>query len=126
MKNVPGRRTDWHACQWLQYLHSVGLLRGAFRTPQTADRRMNHSSAQIVEVQRPPFLTFRRGLATNLARLGVHDKVIQEILRHANVATTQASYIIVDRAEATRAMKKLSRVIGKTGIWLGQAKHVSH
>ena len=31
MKNVPGRRTDWHACQWLQYLHSVGLRRGAFR-----------------------------------------------------------------------------------------------
>lgn len=31
MKNVPGRRTDWHDCQWLQYLHSVGLLRGAFR-----------------------------------------------------------------------------------------------
>src|SRR5438094_2613980 len=27
----PGRRTDWHECQWLQYLHSVGLLRGAFR-----------------------------------------------------------------------------------------------
>ena len=31
MKNVPGRRTDWHECQWLQYLHSVGLLHGAFR-----------------------------------------------------------------------------------------------
>ena len=31
MKNVPGRRTDWHECQWLQFLHSVGLLRGAFR-----------------------------------------------------------------------------------------------
>jgi transposase len=31
MKNVPGRRTDWHECQWLQYLHSVGLLRSAFR-----------------------------------------------------------------------------------------------
>lgn len=31
MKNVPGRRTDWHDCQWIQYLHSVGLLRGAFR-----------------------------------------------------------------------------------------------
>jgi len=31
MKNVPGRRTDWHDCQWLQYLHSVGLLRAAFR-----------------------------------------------------------------------------------------------
>src|SRR5436190_8546583 len=31
MKNVPGRRTDWQECQWLQYLHSVGLLRSAFR-----------------------------------------------------------------------------------------------
>src|SRR6266446_969834 len=30
MKNVPGRRTDWHECQWIQYLHSVGLLRSAF------------------------------------------------------------------------------------------------
>jgi len=31
MKNAPGRRTDWHECQWLQFLHSVGLLRPAFR-----------------------------------------------------------------------------------------------
>ncbi len=30
MKNVPGRRTDWHLCQWLQYLHTVLLLRPAF------------------------------------------------------------------------------------------------
>ena len=34
MKNVPGRRTDWHDCQWLQFLHSVGLLRAAFRPEQ--------------------------------------------------------------------------------------------
>ena len=31
MKNVPGRRTDWHECQWIQFLHSVGLLHAAFR-----------------------------------------------------------------------------------------------
>ena len=31
MKNVPGRRTDWHECPWLQFLHWVGLLRAAFR-----------------------------------------------------------------------------------------------
>lgn len=31
MKNVPGRRTDWHECQWIQFLHSVGLLRAGFR-----------------------------------------------------------------------------------------------
>jgi transposase len=34
LKNVPGRRTDWHDCQWLQYLHAVGLLRAAFRPTQ--------------------------------------------------------------------------------------------
>ena len=34
MKNVPGRRTDWYECQWLQYLHSCGLLRAAFRPEQ--------------------------------------------------------------------------------------------
>src|ERR1700676_5046688 len=34
MKNVPGRRTDWHECQWLQYLHTAGLLRPAFRPDQ--------------------------------------------------------------------------------------------
>lgn len=31
VKNVPGRKTDVADCQWLQYLHSVGLLRGSFR-----------------------------------------------------------------------------------------------
>jgi len=34
MRNVPGRRTDWHECQWLQYLHTSGLLRAAFRPQQ--------------------------------------------------------------------------------------------
>src|SRR5215472_13432325 len=33
-QNVPGRRTDVSDCQWLQYLHSVGLLRASFRPPQ--------------------------------------------------------------------------------------------
>ena len=33
-KNVPGRKTDVQDCQWLQFLHSVGLLRGSFRPDQ--------------------------------------------------------------------------------------------
>jgi transposase len=33
VKNVPGRKTDVQDSQWLQYLHSVGLLRAAFRSP---------------------------------------------------------------------------------------------
>ena len=30
VKNVPGRKTDVLDCQWLQDLHSYGLLRGSF------------------------------------------------------------------------------------------------
>ena len=31
VKNVPGRKSDVVDCQWLQELHSVGLLQGSFR-----------------------------------------------------------------------------------------------
>jgi transposase len=34
VKNVPGRKTDVCDCQWLQYLHSVGLLRASHRPAQ--------------------------------------------------------------------------------------------
>jgi transposase len=33
-QNVPGRKTDVADCQWLQRLHSAGLLRGSFRPAQ--------------------------------------------------------------------------------------------
>ena len=33
VKHVPGRKTDGQDCQWLQYLHSVGLLNASFRPP---------------------------------------------------------------------------------------------
>ena len=33
VKNVPGRKSDVSDCQWLQYLHSVGLLKASFRPP---------------------------------------------------------------------------------------------
>jgi len=39
-KNVPGRKTDVQDCQWIQQLHSYGLLRGSFRP-----------SADIVELR---------------------------------------------------------------------------
>jgi transposase len=34
IKNVSGRPTDVGDCQWIQQLHSVGLLRTSFRPPQ--------------------------------------------------------------------------------------------
>ena len=32
--HVPGRKSDVLDCQWLQYLHSVGLLKASFRPEQ--------------------------------------------------------------------------------------------
>ena len=34
IKNVPGRKSDVSDCQWIQFLHSVGLLKASFRPPE--------------------------------------------------------------------------------------------
>ena len=54
---------------------------------------------------------YRRGLATNLHELGVPDKVIQAILRHEDVKTTQRSYIKTVPSVVTEAMKRLEEKI---------------
>ena len=38
MHNVPGRKTDMQDCQWIQCLHSCGLLRGSFRPTEVICR----------------------------------------------------------------------------------------
>ena len=38
IKNVPGRKTDVLDCQWLQQLHTYGLLSGAFRPDEDIRR----------------------------------------------------------------------------------------
>jgi len=35
LANVPGRKTDMEDCQWIQLLHSCGLLRGSFRPSES-------------------------------------------------------------------------------------------
>ena len=54
---------------------------------------------------------FRRGLASNLNRLGVDDSIIQSILRHSTVATTQNHYIKTARPDAVAAMRRLSEAL---------------
>lgn len=50
VRNVPGRKSDVTDCEWLQELHSVGLLRGSFRpTAEVAALRsyMRHRESLI-------------------------------------------------------------------------------
>ena len=60
---------------------------------------------------------FRRGLGTRLNEAGVNDKDIQSILRHADVSTTQAYYILPNHERAQAGMKKLEKTLrAKYGI----------
>ena len=45
IKNVPGRKSDVLDCQWLQQLHTYGLLSGAFR-PEVEIRRLRSYQRQ--------------------------------------------------------------------------------
>ncbi len=51
VKHVPGRKTDVQDCQWLQYLHSVGLLWASFRPDDEicALRSLSRHRASLVE-----------------------------------------------------------------------------
>lgn len=50
LRAVPGRKTDMRDCQWLQLLHSCGLLRGSFRPNESigALRALQRQCANLV------------------------------------------------------------------------------
>src|SRR6516165_3296441 len=92
MKNVPGRRTDWHECQWLQFLHSVGLLRAAFRPEGDicAVRSLMRHRAELVEMASQHIQHMHKALTqmnvqiqhvisdiTGLTGLGIVDSIIE-------------------------------------------------
>ena len=49
----------------------------------------------------------RRGLGSNLYRLGIHELTIQKILRHSNVSTTTGYYIKQTPLDVVNAMTQL-------------------
>ncbi len=49
VRAVPGRKSDWLDCQWLQKLHTYGLLRRAFR-PDAPIRRLRTLTRQRTEL----------------------------------------------------------------------------
>ena len=62
VKNVPGRKTDVLDCQWIQQLHTYGLLRASFRPPaeicalralvRHRDNLIRYRSAHIQHMQK--------------------------------------------------------------------------
>lgn len=55
--------------------------------------------------------SFRRGLGTRLYENGTSDKDVQTILRHANVSTTMAYYVLPNREQSVKALRKLDKTL---------------
>jgi hypothetical protein len=55
LKHVPGRKSDVLDCQWIQQLHSLGLLRGSFRpdAEMCALRSLLRHRATVIEHRSP-------------------------------------------------------------------------
>lgn len=69
VKNVPGRKSDVQDCQWLQQLHTYGLLRGGFRTDEEGI----------------PLRAYLRQRSTLIERSSDHIRHIQKALRQMNL-----------------------------------------
>jgi len=69
VKNVPGRKSDVLDCQWLQQLHTYGLMRGAFR-PQS----------QVCELR-----AYVRQRATLIRNAASHIQHMQKALAQMNI-----------------------------------------
>lgn len=69
VKNVSGRKTDVLDCQWIQQLHSFGLLAGSFRPEQ-----------RVVELR-----SYMRQRETLLQHAASHIQHIQKALSQMNV-----------------------------------------
>jgi integrase len=54
---------------------------------------------------------FRRGLATNLERIGIREAIAAMVLRHSNDRVTRKHYIKPPSAEAVSAMRRLSETL---------------
>lgn len=82
LKQVPGRKSDYLDCQWIQKLHSLGLLNGSFRP-----------DAEIVALR--TLLRHRAQLIEHRAALVLH---IHKALQQMNV---QLHHVISDVMGAT-------------------------
>ncbi len=88
-------------------------------SPLNLDNLARREIKPVIERVGIPWLgwhAFRRGLATNLYSLGVSEKVIQGILRHAQLSTTMNLYVKGVPKEAAAAMELLQRTCSNLAV----------
>lgn len=100
VKNVAGRKSDVLDCQWLQQLHSYGLLRGAFRPADQVCvlRSLSRQRAMLLRLQARHIQHMQKALVQmNIQLANVISDVVgetgQKILR-AIVAGERNPYVL--------------------------------
>lgn len=75
LRSVPGRKTDCLDCQWLQTLHSAGLLRGSFRPADAiCEMRSLHRHISNLTAERSKFIQWMQKALTQM-NVKVHHAV---------------------------------------------------
>jgi transposase len=89
LKSVPGRKSDVSDCQWIQYLHSVGLLQGSFRPPDKicAVRTLWRHRQSVVQMAAEHILHVQKALS--LMNVQVHH-VLSDITGLSGLAILDA------------------------------------
>lgn len=94
-----------------------------FRASNRAPLNLDNLAARVIipaltgtGVEWHGWHAFRRGLATNLHRLGVDDKTIQAILRHSNLSTTMNIYVKSVSEAQIEAMQRLETIVCATTV----------
>ena len=89
LKNVPGRKTDMLDCQWLQQLHSCGLLRGSFRPHETVTRlRALHRQLENLVAERTRFVQWMQQ-ALDQMNVQVH-RAVSDLTGRAGMAIVRS------------------------------------
>jgi transposase len=101
VKNVPGRKTDVSDCQWIQYLHSVGLLRGSFRPPAVicAIRSLWRHRSSLIQMAAEHVLHMQKAL----------DQMNLQIHRVLNDITGLSGLRIIDAILAGEGIRSRSQ-----------------
>lgn len=110
VKNVTGRKTDVLDCQWLQQLHTYGLLQASFRPPEAI------TALRAVVRQRDMLIRYR----------SAHIQHMQKALQQMNLQLTQ----VLSDISGVTGMKILRSIIAGeqdphtlAALRHGQCKH---
>ncbi len=99
LHNVPGRKTDFRDCQWIQLLHSCGLLRGSFH-PSDAISRLRALQREIANLVRDRTRTVQR-MQKCLDQMNVQiHRAVSDLTGTTGMAMVRA--IVAGERDATR------------------------